>query len=107
MANNPLKLAQGFPGQMGLLAKQMANGFGGGLLAQQQYLNSIYDPVVMPQTWDYGGTNDGDKDKTKGGKKDTGGRGMSGVNTLDPMIWINGRIQPNPNYVPTRRGSDR
>lgn len=56
MASKPLKIAQGFPGQIGLLAQQMANGFGGGLLGQTNYLNSIYDPVVMPKTFNFGGT---------------------------------------------------
>lgn len=42
-----LSMPSGFPGQIGLLAKQMNNGFGGGLLAQRQYLNQIYDPVKL------------------------------------------------------------
>lgn len=50
MANtkSPLTIQQGFPGQMGLLAEQMNQGFGGGLLAQQNYLKDIYSPYKMP-----------------------------------------------------------
>ena len=41
---------EGFPGQLGLLAQQMNAGFGGGVLAHQRNLRSIYDPVEMPGT---------------------------------------------------------
>lgn len=47
-AKSPLAIQQGFPGQMGLLAEQMNQGFGGGLLAQQNHLNDIYSPYKMP-----------------------------------------------------------
>lgn len=118
MANNPLKIAQGFPGQMGLLAKQMNNGFGGGLLAQQNYLNSIYDPVVMPQPWDFGveggGVEDKKKNDTKKGTKTpikptVGGPGGGPAVNLpgdrhQPYVFVDGQWVPNPNY---RLGSDR
>lgn len=109
MANNPLKIAQGFPGQMGLLAEQMNRGFGGGLLAQQRYLNDIYDPVVMPQDFFA-------PEKKKGGKKDNDGKsggsggksgGVPAINTRDPVIMVNGTVQMNPNYIRTRTGGDR
>ena len=107
MAKNPMKLAQGFPGQMGLLAKQMNNGFGGGLLAQQQYLNDIYDPVVMPQ--DFFAP---EKDKKKSTPKKNDGKTapdprLSGINTISPVIMVNGQVQMNPNYIRSRTGGDR
>lgn len=46
---NGLTFPSGFPGQLGLLAKQMNSGFGGGLLAQRNYLNQMYDPVKINQ----------------------------------------------------------
>jgi hypothetical protein len=109
--NNPLKIAQGFPGQMGLLAEQMNRGFGGGLLAQQQYLNDIYDPVVMPQ--DFFNPEPSKKDTTKKSGGKTGlqphnpGIDILGVNSRNPVIMVNGQLQPNPNYIRTRTGSDR
>lgn len=45
MADKSLKIPSGYPGQIGLLAEQMNQGFGGGLLAQKNYLNSIYSPM--------------------------------------------------------------
>ncbi len=42
-----LTMQPGFPGQLGLLAKQMNAGFGGGLLNQRNYLNSFYKPMQM------------------------------------------------------------
>lgn len=107
--NNPLKIAQGFPGQMGLLAEQMNRGFGGGLLAQQQYLDSIYDPVVMPQPFDFGGdekkkkTGDKNKPTTTGGRPITNGGVRGGVqvrNYADPFITVNGQQIINPDYRP-------
>lgn len=99
--NNPLKIAQGFPGQMGLLAQQMNQGFGGGLLAQQQYLNDIYDPVVMPQPFDFGGEEE--KKKKKTGDKDkpnTTGGGIQTRNYADPFIMVDGKQVNNPYYRP-------
>lgn len=66
----------GFPGQLGLLAKQMNNGFGGGILAQRNYLNQIYDPVRMPGTPTLGG------DATATGDKP----GVTGETELDPAM---------------------
>ena len=63
-------LSPGFPGQMGLLAQQMNNGFGGGLLAQRQYLNQIYDPMQMTKQPTFG-----DDAKTSDTKTTTGGTG--------------------------------
>lgn len=65
-------LSAGFPGQMGLLAKQMNNGFGGGLLAQRQYLNQIYDPMQMTKqpTFGDGTPTPGDPTVTSPGEVD-------------------------------------
>jgi hypothetical protein len=49
---SPLAIQPGFPGQIGLLAQQMNQGFGGGILAQQDHLNSIYRPVQQTYTPD-------------------------------------------------------
>lgn len=40
----PLAIQSGFPGQLGLLSQQMNEGFGGGLLAQRNYLDRVYSP---------------------------------------------------------------
>lgn len=72
--NKPVKktpnIPTGFPGQIGLLAKQMNSGFGGGLLAQRGYLNNFYSPM-KPQTIPTLGQ-DGEVDKpTTPGTADT------------------------------------
>ncbi|TAA51058.1 hypothetical protein [Shinella sp. JR1-6] len=78
-----LSMPAGFPGQLGLLAKQMNNGFGGGLLAQRQYLNQIYDPVQvssLPQNLTPGGSTD--TTATTTGSTGDSGDGF----TLDPRM---------------------
>lgn len=98
--NNPLKIAQGFPGQMGLLAQQMNQGFGGGLLAQQNYLNDLYSPVEMPQDFF---APEPEKKKKTGGKdkpKTTTGGGIQTRNYADPFIMVNGQQVINPDYRP-------
>lgn len=60
-----LSFPSGFPGQLGLLAQQMNNGFGGGLLAQRNYLNQIYSPMQMPAMPDLGGLEEELKKKKK------------------------------------------
>lgn len=102
MAKTPLKIAQGFPGQIGLLAQQMANGFGGGLLAQTNYLNSIYDPVVMPQPFEFG---DPKKDASKNDSKTGTKKPTSSGGVQEQYIMQNGQWVTNPNY--RRIGSDR
>lgn len=59
-----LTIPAGFPGQLGLLAQQMNNGFGGGLLAQRAYLNSIYDPIKMTPMPTFGDDAKTSDDKT-------------------------------------------
>jgi len=99
--NNPLKIAQGFPGQMGLLAQQMNNGFGGGLLAQQQYLNDIYDPVVMPQAFFDPIEEEKKKKKGKTPTGSTGGGTRGGMrNFVDPFLTVDGKQIINPDYRP-------
>lgn len=37
------------PGQLGLLASQLNSGFGGGQAQNEEALNSLYQPVSMPE----------------------------------------------------------
>lgn len=76
-------LKPGFPGQLGLLAQQMNNGFGGGLLAQRQYLNQIYDPVQMQAAVTLGG---GDPKMTDTTATTTTTGGSGDAFELDPRM---------------------
>lgn len=85
-------MATGFPGQIGLLAQQMNRGFGGGILAQRNYLNSFYSPMQAPQTPTYGVDEKAVADKTK----TTGGTGDAFE--LDPrMAYWQRLLYADPN----------
>lgn len=80
-----------FPGQKGLLAQQMADGFGGTVEEHMGLLSQIYDPMRMPKPFRFGrGLNVDGGNRNKGDGKGKQEPNLPYFYTGNPLVPYTG-----------------